>query len=118
MSAIFYHDTAQRRAAAQSKRQREQEIGETLHTQILPASTFFVAEDYHQKYRLRQVGFLFSELQAMYPHTADLVASTAAARINGYVAGYGTLSQLDSEIDGFGLSAEARRRLRQMVAGR
>jgi methionine-S-sulfoxide reductase len=118
MSAIFYHDTEQRRAAAKSKSDREERIQKTLYTRILPASTFYMAEAYHQKYRLRRVPFLFSEMEEIYPTAEELVGSTAAARLNGYVAGYGTLSQLDSEIGELGLSAGAREKLRQIVAGR
>lgn len=118
MSAIFYHDAAQRRAAFESKAAQEAARGETIETQILPAGMFYLAEDYHQKYRLRNVSFLISEFKAIYPKTADLVASTAVARVNGYVAGYGTAAGLEAEIASYGLSAEAQQRLRQMVAGR
>lgn len=49
-SAIFYHDETQKRLAEASK--EEIEDGKKLHvvTQIVPASTFYPAEDYHQKY--------------------------------------------------------------------
>ncbi|MDF1523888.1 MAG: glycosyltransferase [Trueperaceae bacterium] len=35
---------------------------------------------------------LLKELQHHYPVDADLVRSTAAARLNGYIGGYGTLA--------------------------
>jgi len=49
-SAIFYHDETQKQLAEASK--EEIEDGKKLHvvTQIVPASTFYPAEDYHQKY--------------------------------------------------------------------
>ncbi|MHB8764082.1 MAG: hypothetical protein ACYDA8_07065 [Deferrisomatales bacterium] len=44
--------------------------------------------------------------------------STAAARLNGYLGGYGTRDQLEAELDALGLSAEGRERLRAVVGGR
>ncbi|MFH1636164.1 MAG: peptide-methionine (S)-S-oxide reductase, partial [Chloroflexota bacterium] len=35
----------------------------------------------------------------MYPDSDDFVNSTAAARVNGYLGGYGTLADLQAEID-------------------
>jgi peptide-methionine (S)-S-oxide reductase len=51
-SAIFYHDDEQRASAEASKR-RIQESGRfrrPIVTEIMPASTFYRAEDYHQRY--------------------------------------------------------------------
>jgi len=51
-SAIFYHDEEQRRAAEASKA-RWQESGRfraPIVTQLVPATTFYRAEEYHQRY--------------------------------------------------------------------
>ena len=53
-SAIFYHSPAQQAAAEQSaadfqQRLRERGYGDIV-TQIVPASEFYFAEDYHQQY--------------------------------------------------------------------
>ncbi|MGE5753091.1 MAG: hypothetical protein ACM319_05570 [Deltaproteobacteria bacterium] len=58
---------------------------------------------------------LARELRAVYPGDDDFAASTAAARINGYVAGYGSMRQLEAEIDSLGLSETGKRRLRETV---
>jgi methionine-S-sulfoxide reductase len=51
-SAIFYHDLAQRKAAERSKEDfdRSGVYSSKAVTQIVPASTFYEAEDYHQDY--------------------------------------------------------------------
>jgi peptide-methionine (S)-S-oxide reductase len=74
-----------------------------------------VAEDYHQKYRLRGVSVLMAEFEALYPDPAGLVNSTAAARVNGYVGGNGTLNQLEAEIGQLGLSEAGRETLLEIV---
>lgn len=51
-SAIFYHTAEQRRIAVESKR-RLQESGKfdrPIATEVVPASTFWRAEEYHQRY--------------------------------------------------------------------
>ncbi|HEX2924620.1 MAG TPA: peptide-methionine (S)-S-oxide reductase MsrA, partial [Chloroflexota bacterium] len=51
-SAIFYHSPEQEAAARASKQRLEDEgrFGRPIVTEITPASTFWMAEDYHQKY--------------------------------------------------------------------
>lgn len=49
-AAIFYLDEAQRQAAVKSKAKVEAALGQPVVTEILPASPFYAAEDYHQDY--------------------------------------------------------------------
>ena len=51
-SAIFYHDDEQKRVAETSKQGLEQSgrFKQPLVTTIIPATTFYPAEDYHQHY--------------------------------------------------------------------
>ena len=51
-SAIFYHDDTQRRLAEESKRQLEKtkRFPQPIVTQIVAATEFYPAEEYHQKY--------------------------------------------------------------------
>ncbi len=118
MSAILYHNESQQRLAEASMEERAEVLGKELYTEILPVGTFTMAEDYHQKYRLRHAPGFFEEFNAIYPQVQDLVASTAVARVNGYLAGYGTEAQLDEEISLLGLSPTSQEKLLQMVKGR
>ncbi|MEA5445149.1 peptide-methionine (S)-S-oxide reductase MsrA [Gammaproteobacteria bacterium AB-CW1] len=51
-SAIFYHDEAQRQAAESAKQalQASGRFQRPIVTEISPASTFYRAEEYHQRY--------------------------------------------------------------------
>lgn len=49
-SAIFYHDESQRELAEASKAEMEERFDREIATQIVPATTFWPAEEYHQDY--------------------------------------------------------------------
>lgn len=117
-SIVFYHDGGQRRLAQASKERYETQCGYRVYSEIVPAATFYLAEDYHQKYRLRQSPAFMDELAAIFPDPADFVNSTAAPRVNGYLGGYGTHADLQAAIDDLGLSPEAREELLEIVLNR
>lgn len=115
MNAIFYHDDEQRRLAMDSKAVVEQKIDGTVRSQVLPLRSFTMAENYHQKYILKQHAKLKSELSRVYPQHQDFVASTAVARLNGYAGGNGTRNQLSRELEILGLSDKGKQVLSEMV---
>lgn len=115
MSAIFFQSDEQRKAILASKARIEEKLGRTVKTAVLPLTRFYLAEDYHQKYELRGTADLMKEFQAIYPDGKDFVNSTAAARVNSYLAGQGSPEQLRKEIDLLGLSAEGKKRLLSYV---
>ncbi|MDN6180173.1 MAG: peptide-methionine (S)-S-oxide reductase MsrA [Halomonas subglaciescola] len=49
-SAIFYANERQRKLAEASKAEMQERFDQHIATQIVPASTFWDAEDYHQDY--------------------------------------------------------------------
>jgi len=109
MSAIFYHDPTQQAEATRSRDQLAQRLGGSIVCEILPAGRFYLAEDYHQKYRLRQAPQPLSEFEQSYPDPIDFLNSTAVARVNGLLGGHGTDT---TPLDQLGLSAAALSRLR------
>jgi len=116
MAIVFYHNEEQERLAIETKAREEAQTGGKVFTEIQPYSNFYLAEDYHQKYRLRLDRELMGEFDAMYPEGRDFVDSTAATRLNGYTAGYGDLATLQEELDSYGLSQEGRRKLLELAA--
>lgn len=116
-SVIFYHDEDQRRGAVESRDRIESSTGRKIFTEIVPASTFYQAEDYHQKYYMQQYGELVDEMKAIYPDIDDHISSTAVARINGYAGGYGSEELLQRELDSLGLSPAGMEKLKE-IAGK
>ena len=118
MSIIFFHNDEQKRLATVLKDLQATRMKGRIFTEISPLTEFYLAEDYHQKYRLRSERDLIREFSDMYPEEEDFVNSTAAARINGYLGGYGTLEELLEDLPGFGLSQAAGKRLIEVVKRR
>ena len=84
-------------------------------TDITPSTEFYLAEDYHQKHALQHSYEYLQEFKAMYSSFNDIISSTAAARVNGYLGGYGTLKNLQAELDSYGLSLETNKHLFDFV---
>jgi peptide-methionine (S)-S-oxide reductase len=111
MSAILYHDESQLKLALETKAVEEKRRGTKIFTEIAPFAKFYLAEDYHQKYQLRQHRQLMAEFKAIYPRNIEFVNSTAAARVNGYVGGHGTPEELKAILATLGLSSAGQKRL-------
>jgi hypothetical protein len=113
MCAVFYHNDEQKKLAEQTRDQEAARKGRKIATVLAPLGEFYLAEDYHQKYYLRQRPELFKEFAAAYPNAKDFMNSTAVLRVNAYLDGEGTLERLEKEIDSYGLSPEGKQRLLQ-----
>jgi methionine-S-sulfoxide reductase len=112
-NAVFYHSEEQQRLALETRSEVEGRLGRAVKTDVEPAGRFYAAEDYHQKYTLRRYPELWSEVRARFASEDAAVASTAAARLNAYLAGYGAPSPRD--VEALGLSPRGRERLRAAV---
>lgn len=111
-SLVLTHDEAQLATARAVASRFEAVRSRKLATRIEPIKRFTNAEEYHQKYSLRNDRVLMADFRAMFgTDDTALRESTAAARVNGYVAGDGSGLQLEREIDGFGLTESGRAEL-------
>ncbi|MGA6927580.1 MAG: peptide-methionine (S)-S-oxide reductase [Desulfosarcina sp.] len=115
LHAVFYHDERQRQLAMDAKAAVEKKLGHTVNTEVAPLRSFTLAEDYHQKYLLKQHHRLKAEMSHIYPNHADFVNATSVARLNGYAGGNGGKDQLSREIDRLGLSVTGKQGLTEMV---
>jgi peptide-methionine (S)-S-oxide reductase len=115
-SIIFYHNQEQKRLAEASMEREADSRGKPIYTDIVPFAQFYLAETYHQKYRLQQVPALLREFRALYPQDDEFINSTATARVNGYLGGYGTLAALRADIEDLGLSPAAQQELLDRVS--
>jgi hypothetical protein len=118
LHAIFYHSEEQKRMAEASRNRIAQGLTIGIKTAVLPFTGFTLAEDYHQKHALQRFLELWEEFRSIYPEMTKLIASTAAARVNGYLAGFGSCDILKDEIESLGLSVRGRKTLLEIVCGR
>jgi hypothetical protein len=102
-SAVFTHDRAQDQAARAALAAWSERTRRPARTAIEPAGPFFVAEDYHQKHLIQRRPELLAAFRRSYPRFDDFVASTAAARLNGYLGGYLSRAEIESDLAELGL---------------
>ena len=114
-SAIYYHNETQKELAMETKALEERRRNKKIQTEILPFGKFYLAEDYHQKYQLRQRRQLMTEFKTFYSRNIDFVNSTAAARVNGYVGGHGAPDEIKANLASLGLSTAGQKRLLEIA---
>ena len=83
---VLVADERQRAAAERTRERLATRAGREVATRVEPLDGFTLAEDYHQKYSLRSTSVGDRLLSA---GGFDIVDSTVAARLNGFVAGHG-----------------------------
>jgi peptide-methionine (S)-S-oxide reductase len=118
-SAVFYRTDEEKRLADEAIARMTASFCRP-YTTVERFDAFHLAEDYHQKYTLRRYADLTGEFRRMLPAETDFVASTATARVNGWLSGCATAEQLDCELELTGLSdrAQATVRAAAMPRGR
>jgi peptide-methionine (S)-S-oxide reductase len=107
MSAVFWHNDEQQQIINQAKESIANQLNREIFTAVYPSQEFYLAEDRHQKYKLQRQPELMDEFKAIYPDFSDFINSTAVARVNGYLNGYGNREALKATIGDFGLSPAA-----------
>lgn len=115
ISLIFWETDEQKRIIESVKRDKEVELDEPVETEIRPFAGFTEAEERHQKYYLKRYPKALGQLAELYPDTALLTQSTFAARLNGFVKGFGSRQQLLDEINTWPIAEERRDALRQVL---
>jgi len=83
-AALFYRNKNEKEVFRVSKENVQKTEKSTVHTNILPFTTFTLAEDYHQKYYLRSRQTIFSTLKMT---DRELIESSLACYLNALVSG-------------------------------
>jgi peptide-methionine (S)-S-oxide reductase len=117
-AVILTADEAQARQAEASRQRLAERMGREVQTPLEALGTFTRAEDYHQKYRLRQWPALYAELLQLCGDERAFVDSTAAARLNGYLAGYGAPEALERDLASVALQPSTRAAVLERVQAR
>ena len=114
-SAVMVHNKEQERLAREAIEGAGGIFGKKVSTELLPYTEFTRAEDYHQKYYLRNTAALMDQNKGRFPYEGTFTDSTAVARVNGYIGGNGTTEQLERERDELGINSETVEALRDIL---
>jgi methionine-S-sulfoxide reductase len=105
-SAIYYANDEQKLLAEESLQVKADELNQEIYIELISLDRFYLAEDYHQKYYLKSSPVIYKDFQSIYTSETDLMNSTSAARVNGFLGGNGTRELLDGELASYGLSSK------------
>lgn len=115
---IFVSGEEERTTAEALLDRLAEDAGAEVFTRIVSTGAFYPAEDYHQKYYLQAEPLLWEEILADAGTFWEAADSTRAARINGYLAGYGSPERLEKDLPSLDLSPEAAALLVEIVEKR
>uniref|UniRef100_A0A1B6IQE4 peptide-methionine (S)-S-oxide reductase n=1 Tax=Homalodisca liturata TaxID=320908 RepID=A0A1B6IQE4_9HEMI len=100
-SLILYHSPEQKSLAEKTRDEVKKTSKDEVLTRIEPFEIFYDAEGYHQKFYVQHHPWLCAKLEL--DDTDCLLNSTLAARLNAWVTGVGSLSQIEEEAPKLGL---------------
>ncbi len=106
-SAAFPRDAEQRRILEATKREAADLAGTQVLTAIEDFSGFTLAEDYHQKYKLRRIARAVNEFAELFPTTESFLGSVAVTKANALVGGALSAGAFGGDLRALGLSPEA-----------
>ncbi|XP_006824915.1 peptide methionine sulfoxide reductase-like [Saccoglossus kowalevskii] len=111
-SAVYAHDEEQEIWAQETLLEEQKNYGSKVVTDVLPAGTFYDAENYHQKYFLR---FHDNLLQSLGMGDGELLTSYRASRLLGYITGNGSVEEFNKEVKNLALSNEQANYIRKII---
>jgi methionine-S-sulfoxide reductase len=103
-SIVFYHDEKQKEIY--NNYIKDFDNKKTLYTELKKYDNFYLAEFYHQKYRLQGYNRLMSELRKIYPNDNNFINSTLVARMNYFVGTQKGRELFEKEKNKYGLNEE------------
>jgi peptide-methionine (S)-S-oxide reductase len=117
-AVLWTHGSAQAAAAKLSVAALAKKKKRSPKTEVLPATKFWIAEDYHQKYYLRSRRTLLRALLGVTATGETIRQSTLAARANGWITGHGTPEAIATEVKALKLDEGARKALKAALGTR
>jgi peptide-methionine (S)-S-oxide reductase len=115
MSLLLYHNETQKEVAERTKKQQGKLLQGEIQTKISPYESFYLAEDYHQKYYLKRYKNAMIVLGRLLPTEETITNATVVARLNGLVRGFVTPAELKREMEGWNISEDRVRVLKDLV---
>jgi len=106
-AVLWTHGEVQAELARKSAAAWGAAKGAEVRTPIRPATKFWIAEDYHQKYYLRSRPQLLRALVGPDATEAEIRESTLVARANGWITGHADPAEIAREAKSLGIDAKA-----------
>lgn len=115
-SVIYFRTENEKQIANRVKTAVSQQLNKPLFTEVDPMPVFYIAEAYHQLSYLKKETSLYSEISQMFPDENVQLLSVLASKLNGFIAGYGTLEALENVLEQSSLSSESLKRMHEIRA--
>lgn len=115
ISIAFYRDEEQKKVILEALAAVAKHTGQKVQTAVEPFKHFYHAEDYHQKYYLRNKRDVTAKLRALYPDERGFIDATAAARLNAWAGGYLRGSALKDSLAAIDATPEERAQLERLA---
>lgn len=112
-SLILFHDQKQQQIALELKEEIEKERNKEIKTEIKKLDKFYLAENYHQKFRLQQKSELRDHYFKMMSFE-EFLNSPTITKLNGYVSANGDRDEIIKNIGNFKLTNRLQERLLEL----
>lgn len=113
-SLLFYRNEVEMKSAQKIIEQQKQiavQKGLLVYTELKPYEVFYLAEPEHQLKALKAEVSLYSELVEMFGDENNLQNSILASKLNGFLYGFGSKSEIESVLSQSGLSEASKSRI-------